>query len=930
MDATASVDCAGPVISGVTASAITDRVATITWTTDELANSKITFGPSLPPTNTAQELTTYVTGHSLAAGGLSPCTTYYYSVTSADRAGNPTTDDQNGAYYTFTTEGRSFGFGPDHVEGGAGSWIATSNGATVWHIDTCRAFSGTHAWKIGAATCPGQYDNSTAADLTSPAIDLGNPGHGYFLRWAQWFSTEAYRDTCTVQISSNDGVIWGNLTLGFSGFSNGWQTKEADLASYTGPVKFRFHFTSDSATQGEGWYVDDVDVSHADDCQGLPCILTCGATVPATAIIATPVSFQGSATATNCAGIPAYAWSFGDGSTSTQNEPTHTYAAAGTYGWSLTTTVEQQICTKTGSISIVPPCIMTCTATVKPNSGSAPLHVTFSATATATNCGQGTMAYYWDFGDGQTSIQKNTSHDYLAAGTYTWTLSAVTNGNVCGKTGTVTVTAPCAVTCAGTAAPSSGAAPLAVAFTATATPQNCAGSPSFAWVFGDGGTSTQQNPAHTYANSGTYDWTLTVTVGGTTCSKTGTVAVSEPCAVSCTATAPADGLAGHPVSFQGRATATNCAGSPAYAWAFGDGGTSTTQNPAHTYAAAGTYNWTLMVTADGKTCTKGGTITIGEPCALTCSATAPGSGVAGIPASFQATATASHCTGAPAFAWAFGDGATSSEQNPGHTYATAGNFAWTLTVTADDQTCTQTGTVAVSEPCALTCAASATPTAGVAPLVVAFTATATATHCTGTTAFAWVFGDGANSTEQNPSHTYASAGSFTWVLTASVEGKTCTQTGTVLVTAPCTVACTATATPDQGNAPLAVAFASTVTQENCAGDPAYAWAFGDGAASAEANPSHTYTAVGTYTWTLTVAMGGKTCAKTGIITVNSGLPGDGNGDGVVSIGEVQQAINMFLGTQPPGNGVDCNADGVVSIGEVQRVINAFLGLPASC
>jgi C1A family cysteine protease/fibronectin type 3 domain-containing protein len=59
-------------------------------------------------------------------------------------------------------------------------------------------------------------------------------------------------------------------------------------------------------------------------------------------------------------------------------------------------------------------------------------------------------------------------------------------------------------------------------------------------------------------------------------------------------------------------------------------------------------------------------------------------------------------------------------------------------------------------------------------------------------------------------------------------------------------------------------------------------------------------------------------------------PGDANGDGVVSIGEVQQGINMFLGTQPPGNGVDCSGDGTISIGEVQKVINAFLGLTISC
>ena len=60
------------------------------------------------------------------------------------------------------------------------------------------------------------------------------------------------------------------------------------------------------------------------------------------------------------------------------------------------------------------------------------------------------------------------------------------------------------------------------------------------------------------------------------------------------------------------------------------------------------------------------------------------------------------------------------------------------------------------------------------------------------------------------------------------------------------------------------------------------------------------------------------------------VPGDCDGDGRVSIGEVQKAINMFLGTQAPTCGVDCDGNGQVSIGEVQKVINAFLGLAASC
>jgi YD repeat-containing protein len=80
------------------------------------------------------------------------------------------------------------------------------------------------------------------------------------------------------------------------------------------------------------------------------------------------------------------------------------------------------------------------------------------------------------------------------------------------------------------------------------------------------------------------------------------------------------------------------------------------------------------------------------------------------------------------------------------------------------------------------------------------------------------------------------------------------------------------------------------------------------------------------------------------VKVGPSIPGDCDGDGAVSIGEVQKAINQFLGIAqagalgfaqaeapvPPSCGVDCNGDGTVSIGEVQKVINGFLGLASSC
>ena len=140
--------------------------------------------------------------------------------------------------------------------------------------------------------------------------------------------------------------------------------------------------------------------------------------------------------------------------------------------------------------------------TADTTSGSAPLAVRFTDTSTG-----GATSWSWDFGDGSMSSVQNPVHVYISPGTYTVTLTARnTHGNDTEtKPGYITIAAPLIADF--TADVTTGTAPLTVRFTNLSSGD---GITSWSWDFGDGDTSTAQNPVHTYNNIGTYTVTLTV------------------------------------------------------------------------------------------------------------------------------------------------------------------------------------------------------------------------------------------------------------------------------------------------------------------------------------------------------------------------------------------------------------------------------------
>jgi hypothetical protein len=264
VDVTVPVDCMGPLISNVQVINITDSTATVTWTTNESANSRVTYGTSTPPGTVQSNLTTFGTSHGLALSGLTPCTAYYFSVTSADVAGNGTTDTNGGSYYTFTTQGAFFAMGPFDVESGTTGWTLTGQ----WRQDTCKAHGGSYAFKVGSATCPGTYANSTTSDLTwNSNITLGAAGHGFHLKYWEYYQTESGYDYCRPQISTNGGTTWTTLGTQYAGTGTTWALKDFDLAAYTGnQIRIRFEFYTDSSVVYEGWYVDDIKISKSAGC----------------------------------------------------------------------------------------------------------------------------------------------------------------------------------------------------------------------------------------------------------------------------------------------------------------------------------------------------------------------------------------------------------------------------------------------------------------------------------------------------------------------------------------------------------------------------------------------------------------------------------------------------------------------------------------
>jgi gliding motility-associated-like protein len=435
----------------------------------------------------------------------------------------------------------------------------------------------------------------------------------------------------------------------------------------------------------------------------------------------------------------AVVWDFGDGTTSTQQNPTKIYTVAGIYKIRLIANFGSCSDTAYKAVTVFNNPVSTFMASPV-TSCKAPLTVKFN------DLSSGATFYKWDFGDGNTSSLPNPTHTYTSTGNFTVTL-IVTNITSCSdtlrKVNLVQIIPPKAAI---DNLPISSCAPLSWTFSSTVNTSDPV--ISYQWDFGDGSTSSLPNPTHTF-NAGAYTIQLIITTASG-CTDTVTVApgiIASVKPVSNLVATPTDVCAHLPVNFTDLSTGAVTS----WLWLFGDGSTSIAQNPVHIYEDTGYFDITLIVCNAGccDSITFVNYIHINPPIAAF---------NVGFNCNSKLRTFTDRSIGADEWNWNFGDGITSTQQNPAHTYADTGTYTISLLVKNYTTGCeyTKTQTIRII--------------AEIANFLVSDSVicknnsinfTSVGNNSANIASYQWLFGDGATAVNSTTTHTYTQAGKYT-------------------------------------------------------------------------------------------------------------------------------------------------------------------------
>ena len=359
-----------------------------------------------------------------------------------------------------------------------------------------------------------------------------------------------------------------------------------------------------------------------------------------------------------------------------------------------------------------------------PNPACQSQAVQFTDASTGTVTGRS-----WTFQGGSpaTSTLTNPSVTWATPGTYNVTLT------VSGSGGPSTVTKQVIIAPKPTANFSFSVSGNTVTFTNTSTNAN-----TYLWNFGNGFTSTETDPQFTYPTSGTYSVTLTATNSCGTSTKTLPVKTAPTAAFNANVR---NGCTPLTVQFVNQSTGSAITG---YNWQFPGGtpATSSISNPIVVFSSAGEFDVTLTVTNSVGSSSITQESFIITQTAPTASFTSQINNL-----SVQFTNTS---TGGSTYNWDFGDGMSSTQFSPNHTYSTGNLYTVTLTVTNPCGVKTFTRSIQLEQ--GPVPGFSANVTSGCGPLTVTFTNESSANADT----YLWEFPGGtpSSSTETNPTVVY--------------------------------------------------------------------------------------------------------------------------------------------------------------------------------
>lgn len=606
------------------------------------------------------------------------------------------------------------------------------------------------------------------------------------------------------------------------------------------------------------------------------------------------INFDGLASTDADGDALTYLWDFGDGTSGTGSSPSHSYASLGDYSVQLTVNDGEA---DSASIS------STVSINNRAPSADAGGPYTVYKTEPVSFNGLGSvdadadpLTYQWDFADGTTGTGATPMHSYSASGIYNVSL-IVHDGleNSAPATSTVTVNNHIPVAHAG--GPYSAFRNDVINFNGLGSTDSDGDALSYLWSFGDDSTATAATPAHAYTSSGSYSVTLIVNDGeSNSLVSTASVSINNRTPIA-DAGGPYSGYKNDTIQFNGQNSSDADGDTLTYYWTFyencnfsscrGSG-----VSPSHTYNERGDYIATLTVSDGELSSTSTATVTINNqlPTAVV---NGPYSSSKSTAIHFSSYGTSDPESDALSYHWDFGDGTTSIEPSPNHTYNITGNYVVTLTVNdgyGDSVPATTTATINNRIPTANT----GGPYSGYKQTAITFDGSDSQDPDGDVLSYQWDFGDGTSGTGVTPVHSYSNSGTYTVTLMVTDgEANSALASTTVSIVNRAPLANLGGQYGDvYKNDP--VSFDGSGSTDADGDALSYQWNFGDGNTGTGINPVHSYANAGTYTISLTVNDGetSSNTVSTSIRVLNRAPVANAGADQVV----ISRSVVMLDGS----------------------------------